>query len=87
MVSYARAKAEAVGVDAKGGMMQRHERAVYLAAATLFSPLVALQFEAQGPHPRHFLLLATLALVAVFATLTSFQRTAFTRAELRRRGR
>jgi CDP-diacylglycerol--glycerol-3-phosphate 3-phosphatidyltransferase len=86
MVSYARAKGEIVQVDAKMGLMQRQERAVYLAAATLFSPVVAGHFEPNVAHPRHVLVLVALALIAVLSTLTSIQRTAFTRAELRRRG-
>jgi CDP-diacylglycerol--glycerol-3-phosphate 3-phosphatidyltransferase len=86
MVSYARAKGEIVQVDAKMGLMQRHERAVYLGMATLFSPVVALYTEPGVEHPRHYLVLGVLFLIAFFATLTSIQRTAYTRAELRRKG-
>lgn len=85
MVSYARAKGESFGVDAKMGLMQRHERAVYLSIATVFSPLVAPRLEPGVDHPRHLLVLAALALIAFFATITAVQRTAFTRSELKRR--
>ena len=87
MVSYARAKGEALGVDAKMGLMQRHERAACLAVTTLLSPLAATFFEPGSVKPRHYLVLAALGLIALFATLTSIQRTAFTRAELRKQGR
>ncbi len=39
MVSYARAKGESFGVDAAMGLMQRHERAAWLALATLGSAI------------------------------------------------
>ena len=85
VVSYARAKAEVVGVNGKHGLMQRHERAVYLCAGTVLSPLLARYSEPDVVHPRHHLVLATLALIAVFTNLTAIQRTRFTRAELRKR--
>ncbi len=42
LVSYTRAKAEALGLDGKAGLMGRAERVVLLAAVILFSPLGAL---------------------------------------------
>jgi CDP-diacylglycerol--glycerol-3-phosphate 3-phosphatidyltransferase len=87
MVSYARAKGEAMGVDARMGLMQRHERAAYLCVSTVLSPLVVWAWEPEVVHPRHYLVLAALALVAFFANATGIQRTAYTRAELRKRGR
>jgi CDP-diacylglycerol--glycerol-3-phosphate 3-phosphatidyltransferase len=86
MVSYARAKGEGYGIDAKMGLMQRHERAVYLAVGALASSVVAWYWEPGNPHPRHYVVLVAMALVAVFANLTGIQRTAFTRAELRKKG-
>ena len=87
MVSYSRAKGESFGIDAKMGLMQRHERAAYLAAATILSPLLE-QFHSNGGGalPRHGLLLATLGLVAVMSNITGIQRIAFIRKELRSRG-
>lgn len=82
MVSYSRAKGESFGVDAKMGLMQRHERAVYLSAATIISPWVTERWEGVSDHPRHLLVLAALALIALLATATSIRRTAFTRATL-----
>lgn len=87
MVSYARAKGEAMGIDARKGLMQRHERAAYLGLSTVLSPLVAYFWEPGAEHPRYHLVLAALALIAVLANLTGLQRTAFVRAELRKRGR
>ena len=87
MVSYVRAKGEAMGVAARMGLMQRHERAAYLGVATVLSPLLAWWWEPFASHPRYPLVLAALALIAVLANATAIQRTAFIRSELRKRGR
>ena len=50
MVSYARAKGEAMGVDARMGLMQRHERAAYLCLACCPLPTHRLVVGA-GRHP------------------------------------
>ena len=44
MVSYTRAKAEALGLDCSVGLMQRAERVVLLGGADLFSRLFVLGF-------------------------------------------
>jgi len=84
LVSYARAKGEIYGIDATMGLMQRHERAAWLAIATIFSAL----WQAFRPSPGfslHPLVLFALAAIAGFANWTGWQRTAFVRRELRRR--
>lgn len=84
MVSYSRAKAEAFGVDARGGLMQRHERGAWLSTTTVFSGI----WEAYAPSAgfaRHGLVLFALGAIALLANATAWQRTAFTRRELRRR--
>jgi CDP-diacylglycerol--glycerol-3-phosphate 3-phosphatidyltransferase len=40
MVSYARARAEGLGVDCRGGLMQRAERYVFLAACSFLSTIL-----------------------------------------------
>src|SRR5262249_40508242 len=42
LVSYARAKAESLGLELRGGLMRRHERITYLAGGLLIGPLVPL---------------------------------------------
>ncbi len=86
MVSYARAKAESFGVDASMGLMQRHERATWLALATLASA----GWELWRPTPvgefaYHTPVLFTLGLVAVLGNWTGWLRTQYTRQELRKR--
>jgi phosphatidylglycerophosphate synthase len=86
MVSYTRAKAEVYGIDATIGLMQRHERAVWLAAATLGSSI----WEAWRPTPAgelafHTPVLVVLGIIAGLANWTGWLRVQHTRQELRRR--
>jgi len=86
MVSYARAKAESYGIDAGMGLMQRHERATWLAVATLLSSM----WEAWRPTPSgelafHTPVLVTLGIIAGLANWTGWLRTQYTRQELRKR--
>jgi len=84
LVSYARAKGEIYGIDAAMGLMQRHERAAWLAIATIFSALWQA-FRPSPGFPLHPLVLFALAAIAVLANVTGWRRTAFVRRELRRR--
>jgi phosphatidylglycerophosphate synthase len=86
MVSYTRAKAETFGIHATGGLMQRHERAVWLSVATLGSsvwdawhPIPAGQLALHGP------VLVALAVIALLGNWTGWARMQLTRQELRRR--
>ena len=88
MVSYTRAKAEACGIEAARGLMQRHERAVWLSVATVASGI----WEAWRPTPAgalalHAPVLAVLGLVALLGNWTAWTRMQRTRRELRRRER
>jgi phosphatidylglycerophosphate synthase len=87
MVSYVRAKGESMGIRVTRGLMQRHERAVYLCGATLISAIGVPFWEPNDPHPRHYLVLAALALIAVLSNWTALQRFEWIRAELRKKGR
>jgi len=84
MVSYTRAKGETLDLDAKMGVMNRHERAAYLITATIFS--AALQhFRPEWDTAHHVLIVIALGLIATLGTVTAIRRTAFMRAELRKR--
>ena len=71
LVSYARARGEGLGVHFKGGLMQRAERLVLLALASLLDPVMS--GEAGWPAGR--LLAAVLALIAVASVGTALYRT------------
>src|SRR5207248_1417910 len=67
LVSYARAKGEISGIDARMGAMNRGERAMYIGIAGLLSAPLARVLEPSATRPVYHLLLATLVLVAVVA--------------------
>jgi CDP-diacylglycerol---glycerol-3-phosphate 3-phosphatidyltransferase len=70
MVSYTRAKAEALGVECKVGLMQRAERVVLLGAGGALTPLAgAIRSEWQYAP-----LLIALGLIAVLANYTALER-------------
>jgi CDP-diacylglycerol--glycerol-3-phosphate 3-phosphatidyltransferase len=70
MVSYTRAKAEALGVECKVGTMQRPERVVMLGLGGLLIPV----FDLIAPEWRYAPLLLALALIAVLANITALER-------------
>ncbi len=80
MVSYARAKGAVVGVDCRGGVMQRAERLVLLALAALLDDAVTT---ALGWRPGT-VLLAAVSLIAVGALGTAAYRTWYIATALRR---
>jgi CDP-diacylglycerol--glycerol-3-phosphate 3-phosphatidyltransferase len=64
MVSYARARAEGLGIDCKVGLVQRAERIVGLGVPTLF----------WGAGPQGLLLLAIVGILALGSIVTVIQR-------------
>jgi CDP-diacylglycerol--glycerol-3-phosphate 3-phosphatidyltransferase len=66
LVSYTRARAEALGLDGKAGLMGRAERVVLLAAVILLSPFGAL--------PWGIAVLATLTTFTVGQRILSVHR-------------
>jgi phosphatidylglycerophosphate synthase len=77
VMGYAKAKGEVMGVDPNVGVMQRHERAVYLGVSTVVAPFASLLIEPDATHPRFHLALAALVLVAFFTNVTSIWRIAY----------
>lgn len=74
-VPYVRARGEALGVTMKDvGFMQRPERVLVLGAGTALSPIVEVVADPNNPHPRHWLAVVALTLVAVFSHGTALQR-------------
>jgi phosphatidylglycerophosphate synthase len=82
LVSYTRARGEALGVSMKGGVMQRAERLVLLALASLLDPPLAGRF---GWAPGTLLAWVTAA-IGVGSLGTAVYRTAAIGGALRRRG-
>lgn len=85
-MGYARAKGEALGIDPNVGVMQRHERGVWLGCLTVTAPIFAAflepsetraAFAGAGGHPRYHVALFALALVALLANVSAFLRAAY----------
>lgn len=85
LVSYARAKGEISGIDARMGSMNRGERALYVGLAGMVAPDVARWLEPGAAHPQFHALLFVLGLVAVLANITAVRRFLFIYQELRKR--
>jgi phosphatidylglycerophosphate synthase len=76
LVPYVRAKAEAVGVRLRGGLMQRAERVLYLGGALVFTPVLDLVLHARDPRPFPPLVALGIIFLAVTTNLTAVQRIA-----------
>ena len=76
MVSYGSAKAEALGVKAPRGAMRRAERAVYLGAGALLSPVVVVLAEryALPAWTTQAPMLAAVAIVGIVANVSAVRR-------------
>lgn len=83
LTSYTRAKGEAMGVSYCGGIMQRPERALYLGAGAIVTPMVSYGLypylhqrfpELAYPLLERLVYLLPLSFVALFATVTSVTR-------------
>jgi phosphatidylglycerophosphate synthase len=83
LVSYARARGEALGVQCKGGLMQRAERLVLLSVAALFDGAAAHGF---GWRPGMLLALVVI-LIGIGSMGTAVYRTASIVQALKRRDR
>jgi CDP-diacylglycerol--glycerol-3-phosphate 3-phosphatidyltransferase len=70
MVSYTRARAEGLGVECRGGLMQRAERYILLGLSSYLSTVLNHLL----CQPTHFALSIGLILLAVLANLTAFSR-------------
>jgi CDP-diacylglycerol--glycerol-3-phosphate 3-phosphatidyltransferase len=74
LVSYVRAKGEALGVDCAVGWMQRHERIIWLVLGLVFGPLAADRLEPGVETPRCHVLLVALGVIGAFSLATAVQR-------------
>lgn len=84
LVSYARARGEALGVDVRIGTMQRPERLFYLGATLAYSPLWEALAGPGGEHPEYLPSVVMLAFLGVSSHITALHRSAHTFRELQR---
>ncbi len=86
LVSYTRAKGEAVGVDPNVGWMQRHERAVYLGMGAVSAPIVAAFVEGNVAHPQFHTVILALGIMAFTTNVTAVWRARVVLEGLRQKG-
>ncbi|HET7545254.1 MAG TPA: CDP-alcohol phosphatidyltransferase family protein [Polyangiaceae bacterium] len=86
LVSYVRAKSEAMSLSLPGGLMRRHERIAYLTAGLLLGPVLPSAQIASLPLAMPLSLLA-VTVVALVSNLAAVQLTRAARAALVELGR
>jgi len=74
MVSYARARAEALGAECRVGLLQRPERYVILGFGTIFGALFEHLAAPWIPGQRYSLVVLTILVLAVVVNITALQR-------------
>lgn len=77
LVSYARARGEAVGVVCKKGPMQRPERIAYLGIATVLQPVADATVQVWYHLPPAFLVVSVLCVIALLTLYTAIYRTVY----------
>lgn len=83
MVSYCRAKAEALGVaDAPSGLMRRHERALYLGLGIALAPVVSFFQEPGDDHPVYYLTVIACAMVGLLANISALRMASYVKTRL-----
>lgn len=87
MVSYVRACAEGLDIECKVGFMQRPERVVVTTIALLATGITGQNLSPASTFDPNIILVAAMAVIAVFANLTAFARLAHCRRELKKQGR
>ncbi|HEX8954108.1 MAG TPA: CDP-alcohol phosphatidyltransferase family protein [Polyangia bacterium] len=85
MVSYTRARGEALGVEVNIGTMQRPERLFYLGVISGLSPIVETMF-GHGSLPPFVPVVVALGLLGASANVTAIRRISHTLARLDGRG-
>jgi CDP-diacylglycerol---glycerol-3-phosphate 3-phosphatidyltransferase len=80
VTSYARARAESLGMDAKGGIAERSDRLVAILVMTGLADIFHLVLDSRKPL---VLIPVTLALLAVASTITVVQRILRVRSQAR----
>jgi CDP-diacylglycerol--glycerol-3-phosphate 3-phosphatidyltransferase len=82
LISYMRAKAEAMGVDCPRVILRRPERVVYLGNGMALAPILAAFIEPAAARPIYHLTLAAILLVAVLGTAGTIRTAVTTRRAL-----
>jgi CDP-diacylglycerol--glycerol-3-phosphate 3-phosphatidyltransferase len=82
VISYARSRAEALGLAGAGGLMQRADRIALLSIALAFSPLPGHRMEGFIAHPMYAVTAIALFVLALLNTGTAITRIVWTMERL-----
>jgi CDP-diacylglycerol--glycerol-3-phosphate 3-phosphatidyltransferase len=82
VISYARTRAEALGLTGAEGLMQRADRITLLSTALAISPLIGHRLEGFVPHPIYAITAGTLVIMALLNTGTAVARIIWTMKQL-----
>jgi len=82
VISYARSRAETLGLTGAEGLMQRADRITLLSVALAFSPLVGHRVEGFVPHPTYAVTAVALFIMALLNTGTAIARIVWTMKQL-----
>jgi CDP-diacylglycerol--glycerol-3-phosphate 3-phosphatidyltransferase len=82
VISYARTRAEALGLTGAEGLMQRADRITMLSMALAFSPFVGHRVEGFVPHPLYAITAGALVIMALLNTGTAAARIIWTMKQL-----
>lgn len=74
MVSYARARGEALGVDVRVGTMQRPERLAWIGIIVAHAPLWELAIGSTAAHPRYWPAVIAIGVLAISSNITAARR-------------
>ncbi|XXF78799.1 GtrA family protein [Myxococcaceae bacterium GXIMD 01537] len=74
LVPYVRARGEGLGVNIRGGAMQRLERVLFLGVGVALSPILEAALFPEEKHPMHWLAVVGLVFVAVMSNATALSR-------------
>lgn len=74
LVPYVRARGEGLGVNIRGGAMQRLERVLFLGVGVALSPILEAAFFPEQKHPMHWLAVVGLCFVALMSNATALSR-------------
>jgi phosphatidylglycerophosphate synthase/putative flippase GtrA len=74
LVPYVRARGEGLGINLRGGAMQRLERVLFLGAGVALSPILEAIWFPEMKHPMHWLAVGGLVFVAVMSNVTALSR-------------
>lgn len=77
LTSYTRARAEALGIECKVGLMQRPQRVTYIAVAAILDGLIGRIFIID-----HLPIIFVIGFVAIFSNITVLQRVMHVKKEL-----